>query len=294
MTGADGDPPPAPRRRVVLRLHEVPLLPVTLAELLRVANNITATARDLREAVEQVPDFAARVLLALSTGAAPRGPTFDEALRDVGTRGLRGVVSALALAPLFDPAAARSVDPGRVAEHGVACAMWVAEVASALGRQPSIHLMTAALMHDVGVLLLDRSVGDVYAQALERARREGVHHHDVEREELGMTHARAGALLCARWMLPPKITELVASHHLTTHADPDHRLLAVADHLAGRYGHPTFPWSVPRPVPLEACEGLGLAPGALDELGAHASFVREQTRAIRAAARELPGALDNP
>src|SRR5690606_35295198 len=116
MTDADGHSQPP---RVVLRLHEVPLLPAPLTDLLRVANNPSATARDLRDAIEQVPTLAARVLRALFVRQPSRTPTLEEALRDLGTRGVRGVVSALVLAPLFDPDAAHSVDPTRVAEHGV-------------------------------------------------------------------------------------------------------------------------------------------------------------------------------
>lgn len=280
MTADDRKPP----RRVVLRLHEVPLLPAPLADLLRVANNPTATARDLREAVEQVPTFAARVVQALGARDAAATPTLDHALRDVGTRGVRGVVSALALAPLFDPAAARSVDPRRIAEHGIACALWAVEVAVAAGRQPAAHLLTAALMHDVGVLLLDRAAPDAYADALERARRDGRHHGEVERDDLGVTHARAGAVLCARWMLPPRITELVAAHHAEALDDPELRLLAAADLLAARHGAPPFPWSVPRSVPHDLWSGLGLGPSALDALDALAASVMTQTRAIRDAA----------
>lgn len=284
MSGDDEERPPRPRR-LTLRLHEVPLLPAPLTDLLQVANNPTATAQDLREALEQVPAFTARVLRALS---GPRGtartPTLDEALRDVGTRGIRGVVSALALAPLFDPAAAYSVDPTRVAEHGVACAMWAVELATMLGRQPSTYLVTAGLMHDVGVLLLDRTEPALYAATLERARRDGLHHGDAEREDLGMTHARAGALLCARWMLPPRITELVAGHHNDAPRDVEACMLIVADHLADRHGAPTFAWCVPRPVPVQACAALGLEVAALDGLANYASMVQQQTQAIRAAA----------
>jgi putative nucleotidyltransferase with HDIG domain len=195
------------------------------------------------------------------------------------------VVSALALAPLFAADLARSVDPGRVASHGLACALWASEVALALGHQPSTHLITAALMHDVGMLLLDRFAPDDYAAALEHSRREGRHPADVEQVDLGLTHARAGALLCAKWMLPPQVTELVAGHHaLDDGATTDGRLLAVADHLAACHGHATLLGSPPRPLGPATLVTLGLDAATLDTLGTMAPLVEAQVRAILVAA----------
>lgn len=263
-------------------LGALPSLPPPLARLLQVANNPSVSPRDLQEAVEGVPDFAARVLRALAATHDSR--SIDEALRAIGTRGVRGVVSALALAPLFDAALARSVDPPRIAAHGLACALWSAEVALVLGRQASTELLTAALMHDVGMLLLDRFAPDDYAAALERARREGLQPEEVEREDLGITHARAGALLCAKWMLPPRITELVAGHHAPDAGGTvEGRVLAVAHHLAARHGYTTFDWSPPRPLAPETLAALGADAGTIDALGAMAPSVDAQARAIHAA-----------
>lgn len=279
-----GRPRPSRPRGRVISITVLPSLPPPLAGLLRLANNPSVTPRDLREAVENAPEFAARVLRALSA-THPRPRSIDDALRAVGTRRMRGVVSALALAPLFDDGAARSVVPARMAAHGLACALWSAEVAQALGHQPSTNLITAALMHDVGMLLLDRFVPDDFAAVLERARREGLHHVEVEQVDLAQTHARAGALLCARWSLPPQVTELVAAHHAPdAGGTADGRLLAVADHLAARHGHASLDGSPPRPLAPDTLVALGVDAVTLDALGGLAPLVEAQLRTILAAA----------
>lgn len=272
-----------PRDRVI-SIKSLPSLPPPLADLLRLANNSSVTPRDLRQAVEGVPEFAARVLRALAA-THPDSRSIDDALRALGTRGVRGVVSALALAPLFDADLARSIVPARMAAHGLACALWSAEVALALGHQPSTDLITAALMHDVGMLLLDRLLPDDYAAALERARREGLHHVEVEQVDLAQTHARAGALLCAKWSLPPQVTELVAAHHEPdAGGTADGRLLAVADHLAARHGHTSLDGSPPRPLAPDTLVALGIDAATLDALGELTPFVEAQLRTILAAA----------
>lgn len=290
MTPDPADEAPRERPRSSLPLTALPRLPAPLADLLLVASSASTSARDLREAVEVVPSFAAAVVRALASGGDPaRAATLDEALRRVGTRGVRGVVSALALAPLFEPTPGARVDARQVADHGVACALWVTEVAEALGRQPSVHLLTAALMHDVGMVLFDRFAGAAFEAARERAVRDGRHHVEVEPDEVGMTHARAGALLCARWALPPEVTSLVAGHH-GADAGADAALLAVGDHLAARHGAPALPEAPPRALPPDAGAHLGLGDALLDGLAARAPVVAARARAIRRAAAPL----DNP
>lgn len=273
--------------RVTIPLGSLPALPPAMADLLRAANNSSATSQDLREAVSATPGFAERVLRALAATAPDpaRVRSIDDALREVGTRGVRGVVSALALTPIFDASWTDGVGATRAALHGLTTALWVSEVARVVNQRVSPAAYTAALMHDVGALLLDRFAAEPYRALLARAEREGRHPAALEAALLGTTHARVGALLCAKWMLPPRITELVSSHHPEgPPTDVDVALLVVADALASRHGAPTFAWSPPPPIPPGTLERLGLDEARLEALGDLAPSVQEQAAELRRAA----------
>jgi HD-like signal output (HDOD) protein len=73
--------------------------------------------------------------------------------------------------------------------------------------------VAAALIHDVGILVLASRAPEYLAAVLERAEREGRALFEVEREERGFTHADVGAHLLGLWGLPPAIVEAVAYHH---------------------------------------------------------------------------------
>jgi HD-like signal output (HDOD) protein len=273
--------------RVVIPLGSLPALPAPLAGLLRAANNPSATSNDLREAVAATPGFAERVLRVLAATAPDpaRVSTIDDALREVGTRGVRGAVSALALAPLFDPAHADAVDPTRIALHSLTTALWLAETARVVRQRVPAAAFTAALMHDVGIVLLDRFAPGPYRELLARAEREGRHPTELEAQLLGTTHARVGGLLCAKWQLPHEITDLVTAHHARERcAGADLALLVVADCLAARHGAPAFAWAPPRSLPPGALELLGLDEARLEALGDLAASIQEQAAAVRRAA----------
>jgi HD-like signal output (HDOD) protein len=54
----------------------------------------------------------------------------------------------------------------------------------------------------------------------ERARREGRPTVEIERDELGVTHAELGAYLLGLWGLPDAIVEVTAWHHYPPSAAP--------------------------------------------------------------------------
>ncbi len=71
----------------------------------------------------------------------------------------------------------------------------------------------AALLHDVGKLVLMTRLPDQFAQAVEQARQKRKALHETEKEVFGVTHAAIGAYLLGLWGLPFPIIEGVAYHH---------------------------------------------------------------------------------
>jgi len=71
----------------------------------------------------------------------------------------------------------------------------------------------AALLHDVGKLVLAANLPEEYARALEIANMPGGDPIAAEREVFGHSHAEVGAYLIGIWGLPDPLVEAVAFHH---------------------------------------------------------------------------------
>jgi putative nucleotidyltransferase with HDIG domain len=94
-------------------------------------------------------------------------------------------------------------------------AMLVARITASIlpaGRTQQ-EAVTAALLHDIGKLVLISDGGRRWAQLTEQARERQVPVHVVEQETDGVTHAHVGAHLLSLWGLPDGIVEAVAHHH---------------------------------------------------------------------------------
>lgn len=74
-------------------------------------------------------------------------------------------------------------------------------------------LHTAAILHDVGKLVLANRMSGEYGNALELARETGRPLQETEHEVHGLDHAHAGAYFLGLWGIPYPIVEAVAHHH---------------------------------------------------------------------------------
>lgn len=102
-------------------------------------------------------------------------------------------------------------------KHSVAAAM-AADVLVSMSKEKKIPpiAFTAALLHDVGKLVLARHLDPPHLKAIAHL----IGHHkltysDAENEILGFTHATVGARVTEVWNLGDEICEAVSAHHNT-------------------------------------------------------------------------------
>ncbi len=95
--------------------------------------------------------------------------------------------------------------------HAQAVARAADRIAQELGLDNRDDLLVAALLHDVGKLVLSRAV-PAYTGASDRSVTPEAR-SQRERHAWGLDHASLGGLLIRRWELPDKLAAAVAAHH---------------------------------------------------------------------------------
>lgn len=248
--------------QVMLQLKDIPLLPTTVGAVLQVVNEESASGSDIEHVIVRDQSLTAQTLKVANSPyyGLPRSvETVSEAVLFIGTQKIRQIASAMALGPLFKTDRSGLVDGAALWAHALATAMWTKEISSFLGQEREHYLYTAALMHDIGIVVMWQYAQDAYRNALRRAEAERLEHSVVEEQELGTTHAWIGAMLCDRWHLHPGIGQLVRGHHSESCPETaEEQLLRLADNLAGEIGAPEFGWCEPTPLPPALLARMGL------------------------------------
>lgn len=259
---------------LIRRAESVEPLPQSAQRLATLLADPDSDTEEVVRTVSTDPALAARVLRAANSAAnAARvgARTPREAIVRLG----RGAVLTMAVAG----GVARELR-GAVPEYGLAReALWRHSVAATTAVEamlPHVKVVvppeaaTAALLHDVGKIVMAQFLAPTTLEYLGRAQREGgLSERQAEAELLGAHHAELGALMARTWNLNETIAKGIQYHH-----DPETGgevvcdVVCLADAIAW-----TIPGGAPRPaMNLESADPsrarLGIAEGALDAIRA--------------------------
>lgn len=144
-----------------------------------------------------------------------------------------GTILKLAVGSYFQPAMQKA-SPGYQLEENE---LWKHSVAAALAAEklpdfsaPALpsSAFTAALLHDIGKLILGRHLGfEKVKLALRDFMNDGEHEYiEAEQKVLGTNHAEIGAVMARYWKIPDVFAQVIARHH-DPDAEPDALLDAV-------------------------------------------------------------------
>jgi len=134
----------------------------------------------------------------------------------------------------------------------------VARAAERLAREvkPTARdeLLAAALLHDVGKLVIARARGE-YDGVAERSILVPEERLRRERRQFGTDHASLGSILIQRWGLPERLAEAVAGHHRARDECECATLVRLADMVA----HQAQGGAVDRRIMLQLAGACGLS-----------------------------------
>jgi putative nucleotidyltransferase with HDIG domain len=204
---------------------------------------------EVAEAIESDTALAIAVMRAANNGEGPSGRTggVREAVEYLHADGVSALVGKLQTYDVLDQPSGPAGRYERFRRHGVAVRIG-AERVSELARLPQRdELAVAALLHDVGKLVLAELYGEPNGDGRREAPDEQARR---ERRELGIDHALVGAVLIRRWGMPPIVASAVERHH-----SADATGHAAAIRLADLIVH----YAAGDPVPGEALRGAAAA-----------------------------------
>jgi len=143
------------------------------------------------------------------------------------------VLAIAGTSPVFDffePNGGWELRPERFRVHALATQQAAERLGRAVGWAERDELVVAALLHDIGRLVISKlHPGQrIYFDAVARPPEQRIRD---EREQLGIDHALVGGVLARRWNLPQQIAVAIERHH-SDDAEGLAAMVAAADMLA--------------------------------------------------------------
>jgi putative nucleotidyltransferase with HDIG domain len=196
-------------------LRDLPPLPRVFTELKLALANPKTTTEQISQIVEQDVAVTAKLLQLVNSaffGAAREVTDIKTAVTRLGMSVLQDLVLSLAV---FRSFTANEYVSQEFIEEVHRHAQSTARIAAGLiqNTQMSPAVVLAALLHDIGKLVIAERTPAHLARALGQAEEEGRPLYEVEESLIQISHAEVGAYLLSLWGLPSPVVEAVAHHH---------------------------------------------------------------------------------
>lgn len=220
-------------RDVVGKIQTLPALPSLYYDITHALSSAENSMADIAAIVERDQAMTTKVLQIANSayfGFSHEIASAKEAITYLGVDMLKDLVLSAQIFRPMDAATARNLDLPRFERF----AFLTARVARRLlgRRRNAPEAFTAALLHDVGHIVLAQHLTGRHTSVQQAAAATSRPLHIVEKEMLGITHAEIGAYLLGLWGLPQVLVEAAAFHHDLSHAGGPGCEVLAAVHVA--------------------------------------------------------------
>ncbi|MFZ4734614.1 MAG: HDOD domain-containing protein [Bradymonadia bacterium] len=202
-------------KRRVDALKSLPTFPDSVLRLNKLLSEDGAkeSLQKIASAIETDPVLCARILRLVNSafyGVSGAIITVFDALLMLGLDVVKGLIVSTTVSDMFS---GRGSALDGLWEHSYGCAIAAGALGRTLGMPRCEELSAAALMHDIGKMVLASQLTDEYRAVVAQAVADRRSIRETEAKLLGVTHDEIGHWLVLRWKLPTAIAEPIARHH---------------------------------------------------------------------------------
>lgn len=202
---------------ILKSIDKIPAFPATIQKVVELLHNEDYSVHDVVNVIRYDQAVTANILKISNSayfGSRQRIKSIQDAVIYLGQQQLIRAVQTAGISKYFRTGGRGYVTQSKdLWEHSVAVALMSQILSRKLLSREDPVLYTAALLHDVGKIVLGEYVHESYEQIRSRVAEIQCSFLEAEEAILGINHAELGGRIAARWNFPAEIRDAIAFHH---------------------------------------------------------------------------------
>lgn len=231
--------------RLFTRIGEVTALPHSSMQVIKLADDENSNVELLTNTIKEDPILSVQVLRQVNSsqyGLRNRVANLQMAISLLGFREVKNIALTVYVSKFFQAQGNyRAYSRKGLWRHSIVVANISQVICYTCGHDVTDDTYFAALLHDLGLILIDSTMRKHFCKILDRLS-PSVETRDVEQELLTFDHTHLGAYVAEQWGLSPKIVSVMAHHHEPDiYEGPYQRVVqvvAAANYFASKNGAP--------------------------------------------------------
>jgi len=216
---------------ILQSIQTLPPFPAVIQRALQLVNDPNTSAQEIVDVIQYEPSITASILKLCNSayfGLRCTVHSLREAVVMIGFDQLLEIILSLESARFFyAPCKGYDLEEGDLWRHSVGCALSSRIISKRLHREVKPALFTAALLHDIGKMVLSQFIKDYFQEIKKLIRDESLSFTEAEKKVLDIDHAELGGKITEQWHFPKSIVSAVRYHHNPLLASEDQDLVRI-------------------------------------------------------------------
>jgi putative nucleotidyltransferase with HDIG domain len=203
--------------KILLSIKKLPAFPVTIQRVIELLRNDDYSVQEVANVIKYDQAIAVNLLKISNSaylGTRQKIRTIPDAIIYLGQKELIRAVQTAGVIRFFTKEAKghgkRATD---LWEHSVAVAVMSQILCRQLYRREDGALYTAALVHDIGKLIMGECIEETSEKIFRLVSEKGLSFLEAEEEIIGINHAELGGRIADYWNFPVELRDAIAYHH---------------------------------------------------------------------------------
>ena len=203
--------------RILKSIKTIPAFPATGNKVAQLLEKADYSVSQVANIIKFDPSMTANILkMSNSAYFSPlhRISNINDAVTYLGQKNLLRAIQTAGISKYYKKGASGYFDKTTdLWEHCVAVALMSQILSKKIIGKEDTTLYTAALLHDVGKIIMGEFVRDSLPKISLLVSEKNMSFLDAEEAVLGINHADLGGKIAEHWNFPVEITEAIAYHH---------------------------------------------------------------------------------
>jgi putative nucleotidyltransferase with HDIG domain len=195
----------------------IPAFPASIQKVAELLNDEDYAVADVVNVIKHDQAIAANILKISNSAyfsARQKIKTIHDAVVFLGQQQLIRAVQTAGILKIFQKGGKGYASQAKdFWEHAVAVALMSQILCKKIQGREDPVLYTAALLHDVGKVIMGEYVQEYFQKIIGRVQERKCSFLEAEEEFIGINHANLGGRIAEHWNFPPEIRDAIAYHH---------------------------------------------------------------------------------
>jgi len=223
---------------------EISSIQKVISEIIRVCNDPSSSAKDLKEVIEIDPPLTGKVLRRANSAYYARQRNVEEiqqAIILIGFDAVRDLALSQKVFEIFaDETTIHGFSRIELWKQTLAAALMAKSIYRREFNERGENMYAAGILHNIGIIVEDQFLHDQFVQVLERKHTTPRELIDLEEKEFGFNHTNIGMAVANNWNLPIELVMAIGYHHSPELVPEDYfrsaSTLFLADYLCQKAG----------------------------------------------------------